>query len=154
MKKVEDVTVFNTDIAKQFVPYWNGLLHVVARVDPDTDGILIRRYDWDAMREECQQFQSDYLQSQDFCDHCAFSQIPAWLENQMAGSTWIWDCKTIAQDNDILYTYCVQKQYRFYLLLITGLFFLLFAWISWNYYRKKKMMKTGIRQETASFWRR
>lgn len=108
-KRRIDKTEFNKDISRQFVPYWNGLLHLVADLE---NGVLVRRYDWDNIIRECEQYEHDYLNTENFCEACIFYDIPRKLEStlQRAHEQGIYDCKQIAQDNDIVYTYCIEKQ--------------------------------------------
>jgi len=104
-----NITQFNQDISSQFVPYWNGLLHVVGNIE---NGVILRRYDWNGIIADCESFESTYLNTSGFCEQCPFSQIPNYVEGVIAAaaSNNITDCKQIAQDNDIIYLYCIQKQ--------------------------------------------
>ena len=104
-----NITQFNQDISTQFVPYWNGLLHVVGNIE---DGVILRRYDWEGIMADCESFESTYLNTSGFCEQCPFSQIPNYVEGVIAAaaSNNITDCKQIAQDNDVIYLYCLQKQ--------------------------------------------
>lgn len=102
-------TTFNTNIEKQFIPYWNGMLHLVGRVDDD---ILIKRYDWDNILRECKTFERSYMNTKDYCESCPFGQMPDYLRERAKG----WDCKELAQDNDIIYTYCVERRRRMILI--------------------------------------
>ena len=103
-----NITQFNEGISTQFVPYWNGLLHVVGNIE---NGVILRRYDWDGIIADCESFEATYLNTSGFCEQCPFSQIPNFLEGVMAtaASNNITDCKQIAQDNDIIYLYCMKK---------------------------------------------
>jgi len=102
-------TKFNENINKQFVPYWNGLLHLVGKIE---NGVLIRRYDWENIIKDCENFEKDYLNTLDFCENCMFSELPSYLDNviQTANQAGVYDCKQIAQDNDIIFSYCDQIQ--------------------------------------------
>lgn len=104
-----DKTEFNKEISKQFVPYWNGLLHLVANVE---DGVIVRRYDWNNVIHDCEKFEQEYLNTENFCESCLFYNIPSDVEEIVtkANLQGIYDCKQIAQDNDIVYTYCIQRK--------------------------------------------
>lgn len=108
-KRVIQKTQFNTDIKRQFVPYWNGLLHLVGNVE---NGVIIRRYDWDNVIKECEEYEKNYLNTENFCESCLFYDIPSSVERIIsdAHSRGITDCKIIAQDNDIVFTYCQALQ--------------------------------------------
>lgn len=99
---------FNVDLGKQFVPFWNGLIHLVGRVE---NGTIIRRYDWTDIIQECENFEKNYMNSTSFCESCTFYGMPSYLEKKMeeAKQAGITDCKTIAKDNDFLFLYCQEK---------------------------------------------
>lgn len=103
IKNIKSETKFNVDISRQWIPYWNGLLHLIGDVE---EGVVIRRYDWDKMVEECNDFQTKYLNTGDFCNQCLFATIPEYLRQRMAQKPPDMSCKAFAQDNDILYIYC------------------------------------------------
>lgn len=138
-KKRVDKTQFNVDISKQFVPYWNGLLHLVGNVK---NGVIIRRYDWDDVIQECEKFEKDYMVTENFCETCGFYDIPLSVDRIIrdANSRGVYDCKMIAEDNDIVYTVCI-KRYRARRNLIIGLvilFLLLVAIIAGVVYIVRK----------------
>ena len=101
---------FNQDLGKQFVPFWNGLIHLVGRVE---QGTILRRFDWNNIIQECENFERDYLNTSNFCESCLFSQIPSFLETSLeeADKVGIQDCKKMAQDNDLIYLYCIEKKF-------------------------------------------
>lgn len=102
-------TTFNVDLDKQFIPFWNGLMHLIGVIKND---VITMRYDWDNIIEECEDFEKSYMTTDGFCESCVFYQMPAFLHQVMkdARSQGISDCKVIARDNDIIYTFCRQQQ--------------------------------------------
>lgn len=98
---------FNVDLGNQFVPFWNGLIHLVGKVE---NGTVIRRTDWKNVIQECKEFEKNYLNSNGFCESCTFFGMPDFLEKKMeeAKAFGLSDCKQIAKDNDYLYLYCVE----------------------------------------------
>jgi hypothetical protein len=120
-------TVFNVGLNKQFVPFWNGLMHLIGVIQND---VITMRYDWHNIIHECEDFEKNYLNTNGFCESCVFYEMPSYLdlvmENaQKAGAT---DCKEIAKDNDIVYTFCAERQRtRWRLRLVIGVLLLLVA---------------------------
>jgi len=106
-------TAFNVDLEKQFVPYWNGLLHLVARVE---DRNLVRRYDWDRVIRDCEAFESNYVNTENFCESCPFLQIPSFVREKTRG---VWDCKKVAQDNDVVYIYWAERKRKILIVIIS-----------------------------------
>lgn len=100
---------FNKDLGKQFVPFWNGLIHLVGNIEK---GTIIRRSDWSNIIQECEQFEKDFLNTSAFCESCTFYGMPSFLESRwkQAKEAGINDCKKMAQDNDFLYLYCMEKE--------------------------------------------
>ena len=139
-----NITQFNQDISTQFVPYWNGLLHVVGNIE---DGVILRRYDWEGIMADCESFESTYLNTSGFCEQCPFSQIPNYVESVIAtaASNNITDCKQIAQDNDVIYLYCLQKQRarssRIILILSIIAALCIFIFIMFLYFKSKTVNK-------------
>lgn len=101
-------TQFNTNITTQWIPYWNGMLHLIG--DVNKDHMIERTYDWDRVEKDCRTYAQNYLKDPDYCDRCAFSEIPPFLASKMESFSLFHDCKEIAGDNDILYTYCHRRQ--------------------------------------------
>ena len=97
---------FNQDLGKQFVPFWNGLIHLVGKVE---NGTILRRTGWNNIIRECEQFESDYLNSTGFCESCTFYNMPSFLQQTLDANPDL-DCKTLAQDNDYLFLYCMEKK--------------------------------------------
>lgn len=115
-------TQFNTDIITEWIPYWNGLLHLIGDVNPDTH-MIERTYDWDRVQRDCRTYAQNYLNDPTYCDRCAFSMIPSFLAARMqaarrSGFHFWQDCKQMAEDNDILYAYCRSRQKRWRLVLL------------------------------------
>lgn len=102
-------TVFNIGLNKQFVPFWNGLMHLIGTIKND---VITMRYDWYNIIAECETFEKEYLNTSGFCESCVFYEMPDFLNKtlQNAESQGITDCKVIAQDNDIIYTFCRERQ--------------------------------------------
>lgn len=102
-------TMFNLELEKQFVPFWNGLIHLIGVIKND---VITMRYDWYNIIRECETFEKDYLDTKGFCQTCVFYEMPSYLKGIMsqAGSAGLSDCKEIAKDNDIIYTYCRERQ--------------------------------------------
>lgn len=102
-------TVFNVGLNKQFVPFWNGLMHLIGTIKND---VITMRYDWYNIIHECETFEKNYLNTNGFCESCVFYEMPSFLKEtlQTADSQGITDCKVIAQDNDIIYTFCRERQ--------------------------------------------
>lgn len=102
-------TVFNVGLAKQFVPFWNGLMHLIGSIE---NHVITMRYDWYNIIRECEEFESKYLNTSGFCESCVFYEMPSYLNEVMrqAESEGQTDCKLIAKDNDIIYTYCSERQ--------------------------------------------
>jgi hypothetical protein len=128
-------TTFNTDIEKQFIPYWNGLLHLVARVDNEN---IVRRYDWDRIVRDCEDFEKRYMNTSGFCESCAFYTIPSYLDTKI--SPWRFhNCKRLAQDNDVLFLDCKEKQDRLIVIVVAiilvGLSLIIGGVLVW-YYRE------------------
>jgi hypothetical protein len=106
VRRVKNDTRFNVDIPKQWIPYWNGLLHVIGNVE---NGVIIRRYDWDKIIQDCEQFEAKYMNTNGFCESCIFYDMPAFLQERLRQKPPGMDCKMFAQDNDILFHYCMEK---------------------------------------------
>lgn len=102
-------TVFNVGLDKQFVPFWNGLIHLIGVIKND---VITMRYDWYNVIKECEEFEKDYLNTTGFCESCVFYEMPSYLKGVMdqADAAGLSDCKQIAKDNDIIYTYCRERQ--------------------------------------------
>jgi predicted nucleic acid-binding Zn ribbon protein len=102
-------TVFNVGLDKQFVPFWNGLIHLIGVIKND---VITMRYDWYNIIRECEDFEKNYLNTSGFCESCVFYKMPSYLKGVMkqAEAAGLSDCKEIAKDNDILYTYCRERQ--------------------------------------------
>jgi hypothetical protein len=102
-------TVFNVGLDKQFVPFWNGLIHLIGVIKND---VITMRYDWYNVIKECEEFEKDYLNTTGFCETCVFYEMPSYLKGVMdqADAAGLSDCKQIAKDNDIIYTYCRERQ--------------------------------------------
>jgi len=102
-------TVFNIGLDKQFVPFWNGLIHLIGVIKND---VITMRYDWYNIIRECETFEKDYLNTTGFCESCVFYEMPSYLKEVMtqADAAGLSDCKEIAKDNDIIYTYCRERQ--------------------------------------------
>jgi hypothetical protein len=98
---------FNQDLGKQFVPFWNGLIHLVGKVE---NGTIIRRTDWENMIRECEDFEKNYMNSSAFCESCTFYTMPSFLQKKIDENPNV-DCKMLAQDNDFLYSYCLEKRF-------------------------------------------
>ena len=100
---------FNVGLDKQFVPFWNGLIHLIGVVKND---VITMRYDWNQIIKECEQFEKEYLNTSGFCESCVFYKMPSYLKGVMrdADAAGLSDCKVIAKDNDIIYTYCMERQ--------------------------------------------
>lgn len=100
---------FNTGLNKQFVPFWNGLMHLIGVIKDD---VITMRYDWDNIIQECEEFEKNYLNTQGFCESCVFYEMPSYLDGVMrdADARGATDCKEIAKDNDIIYSYCVERR--------------------------------------------
>ena len=102
-------TVFNVGLDKQFVPFWNGLIHLIGVIKND---VITMRYDWYNVIKECEDFEKNYLNTSGFCESCVFYEMPSYLKAVMtqADVAGLSDCKEIAKDNDIIYTYCRERQ--------------------------------------------
>lgn len=102
-------TVFNAGLDKQFVPFWNGLMHLIGVIKND---VITMRYDWYNIIKECEEFEKNYLNTSGFCESCVFYEMPSYLKTVMtqADAAGLSDCKEIAKDNDIIYTYCRERQ--------------------------------------------
>lgn len=102
-------TVFNVGLDKQFVPFWNGLIHLIGVIKND---VITMRYDWYNIIKECEEFEKDYLNTSGFCESCIFYEMPSYLKGVMAqaDAAGLSDCKEIAKDNDIIYTFCRERQ--------------------------------------------
>lgn len=102
-------TVFNVGLDKQFVPFWNGLIHLIGVIKND---VITMRYDWYNIIKECEEFEKDYLNTSGFCESCVFYEMPSYLKGVMAqaDAAGLSDCKEIAKDNDIIYTFCRERQ--------------------------------------------
>lgn len=110
VRRVKNDTRFNVNITKQWIPYWNGLLHVIGTLE---DGVIVRRYDWDRVIADCEAFEAAYMNTSGFCESCVFSQIPPFLQSRLAQKPASMDCKTFAQDNDIVYHYCIEQTEKY-----------------------------------------
>lgn len=102
-------TVFNVGLANQFVPFWNGLIHLIGVIKND---VITMRHDWYNIIRECEDFEKNYLNTSGFCESCVFYEMPSYLKQVMADAdaAGIYDCKEIARDNDIIYTFCRERQ--------------------------------------------
>lgn len=102
-------TTFNVGLNKQFVPFWNGLMHLIGVIKND---VITVRYDWYNIINECELFEKNYLNTSGFCESCIFYEMPSFLKETLKNyeSQGITDCKVIAQDNDIIYTFCRERQ--------------------------------------------
>lgn len=102
-------TTFNVGLNKQFVPFWNGLIHLIGVIKND---VITMRYDWYNINNECETFEKEYLNTNGFCESCVFYEMPSYLTGVLADAhaKGITDCKQIAKDNDIIYTFCRQRQ--------------------------------------------
>lgn len=102
-------TVFNVGLNQQFVPFWNGLMHLIGVIKND---VITMRYDWYDIISECEQFEKNYLNTSGFCESCVFYEMPAYLKGVMAeaDAAGLYDCKQIAKDNDIIYTFCRERK--------------------------------------------
>lgn len=117
-------TVFNVGLDKQFVPFWNGLMHLIGVIKND---VITMRYDWYNIIKECEEFETNYLNTSGFCESCVFYEMPSYLKGVMAQAeaAGLRDCKEIAKDNDIIYTYCRERQQTRQKLRLIILFLLL-----------------------------
>jgi len=127
-------TGFNANIRHQWIPYWNGLLHLAANINKNN--MIERNYDWEEINRRCKEYSDDYLDDPTFCEDCAFSEIPGYLKNKMTEARrsgfGIWsNCKTIAGDNDIIYVYCNQRQWFWRKLLIWIFAVIVFVILVW-----------------------
>lgn len=102
-------TVFNVGLDKQFVPFWNGLIHLIGKIQ---NNVITMRYDWYNIIRECEIFEKNYLNISGFCEKCVFYEMPSYLKGVMdqAEADGLYDCKEIAKDNDIIYTFCRERQ--------------------------------------------
>lgn len=102
-------TVFNIGLNKQFVPFWNGLMHLIGVIKND---VITMRYDWYNIIRECETFEKEYLNTNGFCESCVFYEMPSFLNETLknAQTQGFTDCKLIAKDNDIIYTFCIERQ--------------------------------------------
>lgn len=139
-------TVFNVDLNKQFVPFWNGLIHLIGVIHND---VITMRYDWYDIIHECENFEKNYLNTSGFCESCVFYEMPSYLKEVMnqAKATGLSDCKEIAKDNDIIYTYCRQRQresrFLWTIVFLVVIFFILV--FSWKYIKLgTQMVSTKI----------
>lgn len=100
---------FNTGLNQQFVPFWNGLMHLIGVIKDD---VITMRYDWHKIIKECEQFERDYLNTRGFCESCVFYEMPSFLNGVMrdAEKRGLSDCKEIARDNDIIFSFCRERQ--------------------------------------------
>lgn len=125
-------TIFNVGLDKQFVPFWNGLMHLIGVIKND---VITMRYDWYNIINECEQFETNYLNTSGFCESCIFYEMPSYLKGVMAeaDAAGLHDCKQIAKDNDIIYTFCRERKrtrtkLRILLLLLLVLLFVIVFW--------------------------
>lgn len=136
-------TTFNVGLNKQFVPFWNGLMHLIGVIKND---VITMRYDWYNIIHECEVFEKEYLNTHGFCESCVFYEMPSFLKQVMrdADAKGMTDCKQIAQDHDIIYTFCIERQQtkRRLRLLIFFLFLMIMIFVWWLY-RKMKVVSTG-----------
>ena len=129
---------FNVGLNKQFVPFWNGLMHLIGVVKND---VITMRYDWHNIIKECEQFEGKYLNTSGFCESCVFYEMPSYLEGVMRdaerrGAT---DCKEIARDNDIVYTFCRERQRtRWWLRAVVVVLVLVLGGLAWWLRRPQK----------------
>lgn len=102
-------TVFNVGLDKQFVPFWNGLIHLIGVIQND---VITMRHDWYDIIDECENFEKNYLNTSGFCESCVFYEMPSYLKGVMAqaDAAGLTDCKEIAKDNDIIYSFCRERQ--------------------------------------------
>lgn len=132
-------TVFNVGIDKQFVPFWNGLMHLIGVIE---NHVITMRYDWYNIISECEEFESKYLNTKGFCESCVFYEMPSYLKQVMrkADEDGVSDCKLIAKDNDIIYTYCMERQQtkRRLRWIAIILFFIIVLVIGWSMRSRQK----------------
>lgn len=132
-------TTFNVGLNKQFVPFWNGLIHLIGVIKND---VITMRYDWYNIIRECETFEKEYLNTTGFCESCVFYEMPSFLKQVMrdADAKGLTDCKQIAQDHDIIYTFCIERQQtrtrlRIFVLVLLSMI----GFIAWLIYRKMKL---------------
>lgn len=156
-------TVFNVGLDKQFVPFWNGLIHLIGVIKND---VITMRYDWYNIIKECEEFEKDYLNTSGFCESCVFYEMPSYLKGVMdqAEAAGLSNCKEIAKDNDIIYTYCRERQQTrrklrliilFLLLLIVLLIFgskikVFFVKIRTMVQQKKNVLMTKLKTSSSN----
>jgi hypothetical protein len=156
-------TVFNVGLDKQFVPFWNGLIHLIGVIKND---VITMRYDWYNIIKECEEFEKDYLNTSGFCESCVFYEMPSYLKGVMAqaDAAGLSNCKEIAKDNDIIYTYCRERQQTrrklrliilFLLLLIVLLIFgskikVFFVKIRTMVQQKKNVLMTKLKTSSSN----
>lgn len=139
-------TVFNVGLDKQFVPFWNGLIHLIGKIQND---VITMRYDWYNIIRECEIFEKNYLNTSGFCESCIFYEMPSYLKGVMAQAeaAGLYDCKEIAKDNDIIYTFCRERQQTrrrlrgVLLFLFVLLFLLVFGPYLWKKLKPALMSK-------------
>lgn len=102
-------TAFNVGLDKQFIPFWNGLMHLIGVIK---NHVITMRYDWYNIISECETFEKEYLNTSGFCESCVFYQMPSYLNEVLdkAKQDGLTDCKEIAKDNDIIYTFCIERK--------------------------------------------
>lgn len=102
-------TAFNVGLDKQFIPFWNGLMHLIGVIK---NHVITMRYDWYNIISECETFEKEYLNTSGFCESCVFYQMPSYLNEVLdkAAQDGLTDCKEIAKDNDIIYTFCIERK--------------------------------------------
>ena len=117
-------TTFNVGLDKQFVPFWNGLMHLIGTIK---NHVITMRYDWYNIIKECEDFEKNYLNTSGFCESCVFYEMPSYLKGVMAqaDAAGLTDCKEIAKDHDIIYTFCRERQQTRRRLRLVLLFLLL-----------------------------
>jgi len=117
-----ETTIFNKDLDKQWIPFWNGMIHLVGEVQ---DGVITRRHDWEQIMVECQQFEHDFLTNNSYCESLPIGSISSYLEDRTMAVGLGSDCKFIAQDFDLLYFYCQRKKFRLWTMVVVFLVMLI-----------------------------
>jgi len=138
-------TTFNVGLNKQFVPFWNGLIHLIGVIKND---VITMRYDWYDIINECESFEKNYLNTSGFCETCTFYEMPSFLKGVMAqaDAAGITDCKEIAKDNDIIYTFCAERQQtrRRLRLIIFVLLLMILLFLFWNQIKTNLLPKIKL----------
>lgn len=110
------------------------------------NNVITMRYDWYNIINECEIFEKNYLNTTGFCESCVFYEMPSYLKDVMkqAENVGLTDCKEIAKDNDIIYTYCRERKRtkRFLRIILFFLILLLFGLVFGgrikSFYQQKK----------------